>query len=86
MIGGIFTWLVSSRLGKLVGSALGVIAILGMAVLKGMSIQKAKQVRQKEKDKKETLKRIDNVKVNTDRDAALDRLRGSGRVRDKDSM
>lgn len=86
MIGGIITWLVTSRLGKLVGSALGVMAILGMAVLKGMSIQKAKQERQKAKDKKETLKRIDNVKVNTDRDSALERLRKSGRVRDKDSM
>lgn len=86
MIGGFITWLVMSRMGRLVASALAAMSILGIAVLKGMSIQKAKQERQKMKDMKETMKRIENVKVNTDRRSALDRLRKTGRVRDKDSM
>lgn len=86
MIGGFITWLVMSRMGRLVASALAAMLILGIAVLKGMSIQKAKQERQKMKDMKETMKRIENVKVNTDRRSALDRLHKTGRVRDKDSM
>lgn len=86
MLGGILTWLVTSRLGRLVAGVWGVIMILGLAVLKGMSIQKAKEHQKKTKEKAETLERIQNVKVSTDRDASLARLRKRGSVRDDDTL
>lgn len=77
MLGGIFIWLVTSRLGRLVAGVWGVMMILGVAVLKGMSIQKAREKRKQDKAQK----RVENVKVNTDRKSALKRLKKSGHIR-----
>lgn len=77
MIGSILIWLVTSRLGRLVAGVWGVMVILGIAVLKGMSIQKAKEKRQQDKAQK----RMENVKINTDRESALKRLKKSGHIR-----
>ena len=86
MFGGIFTWLVTSRLGRLVAAVWGAILILGLAVLRGMKIQKDKDLKKRQKEKVETLERIQNVKVNTDRDASIERLRKRGSVRDDDTL
>ena len=57
---------------------LGVLALIFL----GKKQEEQKQKIEKLKDKADTLERINEVPVSTDRDRSLDRLRKSGRVRD----
>jgi hypothetical protein len=62
----------------------GVAAMIGILFFifqKGKSEEKQKQATKELKDYKDTRTRIDEVDINTERDAALDRLRKSGKVR-----
>jgi hypothetical protein len=79
------TWLLkwitpaSIRIWSLVATAFGVLLL----VVKGQSnkIQKQKVENQNLESEVQKAERLQNVKVNTDRDAALDRLREHNQVR-----
>lgn len=62
---------------------LPVVGVFGafLIYVKGKRDQKQQEKVQDLQEDLETIKRIQNVKVNTDRDAALKRLRESGKVR-----
>ena len=62
----------------LVAGAFGAILLYG----KGRQDQKNKQKQEELQEDLETIKRIQNVKVNTSRDAATERLRQGGHLRD----
>jgi len=70
--------LASSQMWLLVAGAFGVLALYG----KGRLDQKKDQKLETLEEDLETIKRIQNVKVNTTRDAAVERLRTNGDLRD----
>jgi len=78
-------WLLTSAGSRVASLVAGVLAVLGSIWL----VFRSGQQSQKEKDKvkdlesyKETRERIDEVPVNTDVDAAIERLSGDGGLRD----
>lgn len=80
MIGSLLKWItpVWSRMWLLVAGAFGVFLLYA----KGRQDQKKYQKLEELQEDLETVKRIQNVKVNTDRDAAAERLRQGGHLRD----
>jgi hypothetical protein len=80
MIGWILKWITPAwfRMWPLVAGAFGVLALYA----KGRQDQKTKQQNKDLKQDLETLKRVQNVKTNTDVNASLDRLRRNGDLRD----
>ena len=67
---------------KLISSFLADVAKLFAVYLKGkQDAEREVKIEQLETDL-EAAKRLQNVKINTDRDAALERLRKTGNVRD----
>lgn len=60
------------------------IAVFGalLVYLKGVKDTKTKEKVEELQEDLETMKRIQNVKVNDNLDAAVDRLRSSGKLRD----
>jgi len=77
----LFNLIVGSRVQRLVAGALGVLVVLFGAIQFGRQKEKTKQKVQNLKAYKETREKIDEVEVNTDRDAALDRLRDNDQLR-----
>ncbi len=81
MIRKLIDWITpaSIRIWSLVATAFGVLLL----VVKGQSnkIQKQKVENQNLESEVQKAERLQNVKVNTDRDAALERLRQHGSVR-----
>ena len=76
----LFNLIVGSRVQRLVAGALGVLVVLFGAIQFGRQ-KEDKQKVQNLKAYKETREKIDEVEVNTDRDAALDRLRDNDQLR-----
>ena len=73
--------LVGSRLRNLAAAVLAVgVFILGL-IQYGKQTQKHKQEVKDLKDYKDTRERIDEAKVSSDRDAALERLRSNKQIR-----
>lgn len=68
---------VSTQMWLLVAGAFGVLAIYA----KGRKDQSNKEELKEIQEDLETMKRIQNVEINTDRDASLERLYKSGHVR-----
>ena len=68
---------VSTQVWLLVAGVFGALAIYA----KGKKDQKKETELEEIQEDLETMKRIQNVEINTDRDAALERLRKSGHVR-----
>lgn len=69
---------VSSQMWYLVAGAFGVFLIYA----KGKKDQEKKQETEKLQEDVEALKRLKNVKTNTDVDSALNRLQSNGKLRD----
>lgn len=82
------TWLLSlivgSRMRKIAGIVLGVGALTLLVFKLGVSNERAKNEQEILEDFKETVERIDATPVNTELDAALDRLRRNGDIRESD--
>lgn len=75
-------WLVGSRLGRAVAAVLAaILSILGL-IKYGKSLQKKEQKAEDLKDYVKVKERADEVPVNTTRDAAVERLRSGGHLRD----
>lgn len=72
-----------SQLGILVGL---IITVLGAVFGLGNYTAKRKSEKKDLKDFKEGVAKIDKVVVNTDRDAALERLRSKGHLRPDDPL
>ena len=71
-----------SKLGKMISSALAVLALVGAIWLGG---RKDAQKDRKIDDLEDFVKRqedVNEVQINTDRDAALERLRDNNQLRD----
>ena len=69
---------VSSQMWLLAAGALGVLAMY----VKGRKDKKKDIETKNQKQEIEALRRLNNVKTNTDRDSALERLRSNGDLRD----
>ena len=80
MIGWILKWITPAwyRMWPLVAGAFGVLVIY----VKGRTDQKKSQKLDQVQEDLETMKRIQNVKVNTDVNDALKRLHSNGDLRD----
>ena len=73
--------LLTSKLGRMVSGLLAGMSILVGVFLYGKQTQKQKQKVKDLEGYKETREKIDAVEINTDRDAALDRLRDNDQLR-----
>lgn len=80
----ILNWLVGSRLGRIVGYVLAAIGtFLAIFTLGKRDAKKSQEIKDL-KEYQKTMERAHETPHNTDRDAALERLRKSGHVRDSD--
>ena len=75
-------WLVGSRLGRAVAAVLAAILSILTLIKYGKSLQEEEQEAEDLKDYVEVKERADEVPVNTTRDAAIERLRSGGHLRD----
>ena len=73
--------LLTSKLGRMVSGLLAGMGLLVGVYLYGKQTQKQKQKVKDLEGYKETREKIDAVEINTDRDAALDRLRDNDQLR-----
>lgn len=73
--------LLTSKLGRMVSGLLAGMGLLVGMYLYGKQTQKQKQKVKDLEGYKETREKIDAVEINTDRDAALDRLRDNDQLR-----
>ncbi len=73
--------LLTSKLGRVVSGLLAAGGILIGVFLYGKQTQKQKQKVKELEGYKETREKIDAVEINTDRAAALDRLRDNNQLR-----
>lgn len=73
--------LLTSKLGRVVSGLLAAGGILIGAFIYGKQTQKQKQKVKELEGYKETREKIDAVEINTDRAAALDRLRDNNQLR-----
>lgn len=73
--------LLTSKLGRMLSGLLAAMGILVGAYFYGKQTQKQKQKVKDLEGYKETREKIDEVEINTDRDAALDRLRDNNQLR-----
>ncbi len=73
--------LLTSKLGRMLSGLLAAMGLLVGVYLYGKQTQKQKQKVKDLEGYKETREKIDAVEINTDRDAALDRLRDNDRLR-----
>ena len=73
--------LLTSKLGRMLSGLLAAMGLLVGVYLYGKQTQKQKQKVKDLEGYKETREKIDEVEINTDRDAALDRLRDNNQLR-----
>jgi hypothetical protein len=73
--------LLTSKLGRIVSGLLAGMGLLVGVFLYGKQTQKQKQKVKDLEGYKDTREKIDEVEINTDRDAALDRLRDNNQLR-----
>jgi hypothetical protein len=73
--------LLTSKLGRIVSGLLAGMGLLVGVFLYGKQTQKQKQKIKDLEGYKDTREKIDEVEINTDRDAALDRLRDNNQLR-----
>lgn len=73
--------LLTSKLGRVVSGLLAGMGVLAGVYFYGKQTQKQKQKVKDLEGYKETREKIDAVETNTDRDAALDRLRDNDQLR-----
>ena len=73
--------LLTSKLGRMVSGLLAGMGVLVGAYFYGKQTQQQKQKVKDLEGYKETREKIDAVEINTDRDAALDRLRDNDQLR-----
>ena len=73
--------LLTSKLGRMVSGLLAGMGLLVGVYFYGKQTQKQKQKVKDLEGYKETREKIDAVEINTDRDAALDRLRDNDQLR-----
>ena len=73
---------VGSKVGRLVASALGVLASILLVFKAGQRDQKKQQQVDGLKEYKKNMEKIDEVDVNTDLDSATKRLSKNGGLRD----
>lgn len=73
--------LLTSKLGRMLSGLLAGMGLLVGVYLYGKQTQKQKQKVKDLEGYKETREKIDAVEINTDRDAALDRLRDNDQLR-----
>lgn len=72
----------TTRIGKLLSSALAVLVAIGAVFVAGKRDEKKERQIKDLKDYKETKEKIDETPVHRTRDAAIDRLKSKGQVRD----
>ena len=73
--------LLTSKIGRMVSGLLAGMGVLVGVYFYGKQTQKQKQKVKDLEGYKETREKIDAVEINTDRDAALDRLRDNDQLR-----
>jgi hypothetical protein len=73
--------LLTSKIGRMLSGLLAGMGILVGVYFYGKQTQKQKQKVKDLEGYKDTREKIDEVEINTDRDAALDRLRDNNQLR-----
>lgn len=76
------TWFLASKLGRVLASVLAALAIVAAVFFAGKREAKQDQKVDRLQEYIDTNERVRNVEINTSRDAALERLHGSGQLRD----
>lgn len=71
----------TTRIGKLLSSALAVLVAIGAVFVAGKRDEKKARQIEDLRDYKETKEKIDETPVSRDRDAAASRLRDNGQLR-----
>lgn len=72
----------TTKIGKLLSSALAVVAAIGAIFLAGKRDEKKARQIEDLRDYKDTKEKIDETPVSRTRDDAIDRLKSKGQVRD----